>query len=249
MADKMLEKIAAILNKAENTDNEHERESFTQAAQKMATRYQIDLEVARQHTTDKNKKQAPIAQKIVLGEKGERLVKSRINLFVKIGLENGLRIMIHGDGRSIDAFGMPTDIEVTEMLYAILVIQMTEGGNEFISSGEYRRVDPRTNAQVARSEFYDAFANRIGARLREARLRSEYEAAEEIKGENMALVLASKKDEVNSGYREKYGKLGVWKPSRSAGQSMHARRAGHSAGEKARLGGERQLTQGRGLKG
>ena len=247
MADKILEKIAAILNKAENTDNEHERESFQRAAEKMAARHAIDLEVARQHTKDKNAKQAPVARKIVLGDKGERLVKSRINLFVKIGLEHGLRIYVHGDGISVDAFGMPSDIDIVEMFYAVLVIQMTEAGNEFISSGEYRRLDAKANAQVARSEFYDAFANKIGLRMREIRWREEREAAAEHKPGEMALVLASKKDEVNAGYREQYGRTGVWKHSGSAKYSPHARRAGNKAGEKARLGGERQLTQGRGL--
>jgi hypothetical protein len=249
MADKMLEKIAAILNKAENTDNPHEREAFQAAAEKMAARNAIDLEVARQHTTDKNAKQAPIAENIVLGEKGERLVKSRINLFVKIGLEHGLRIYVHGDGISIDAFGMPSDIEMVKMFYAVLVVQMTEAGNEFISSGEYRRIDPKANAQVARSEFYDAFANKIGLRMREIRWREEREAARDYKDDNMSLVLASKKDEVNKGFRDQYGKTGVWKHSGSAKYNPHARRAGNVAGEKARLGGERQLSQGRGIRG
>lgn len=249
MADKMLEKIAAILNKAENTDNEHERESFQRAAEKMAARHAIDLEVARQHTTDKNAKQVPVAKKIVLGEKGERLVKSRINLFVKIGVENGLRVVIHGDGITIDAFGMPSDIDMVELFYAVLVVQMTEAGNEYINSGQYRAVDPKANAQVARSEFYESFANKIGLRMREIRLREEWEASRDYKDESMAVVLASKKDEVNSSYRDQYGKIGVWKPKRSSGYNPHARRAGVRAGEKARLGGERQIGQGRGISG
>jgi len=47
---KMLERIAALLRQAENTDNPHEAEAFMSAAQRLATTTSIDLAVARAHS-------------------------------------------------------------------------------------------------------------------------------------------------------------------------------------------------------
>ena len=50
--DKLLTRISALLRQAENTDNEHEAETFMQAAQRLATASSIDLAVARARLDD-----------------------------------------------------------------------------------------------------------------------------------------------------------------------------------------------------
>ena len=59
VADKQLTRIAALLRKAESTDNPHEADAFLQAAQRLATLASVDLAVARAHTRGGERRATP----------------------------------------------------------------------------------------------------------------------------------------------------------------------------------------------
>src|SRR5664280_1077312 len=56
MADKDLTRIAALLRKAESTDNEHEADAYLQAAQRLATLSAVDIALARAHSEHRERR-------------------------------------------------------------------------------------------------------------------------------------------------------------------------------------------------
>ena len=90
MSDKDLTRIAALLRKAEGTDNEHEADAYLQAAQRLATLASVDLAVARAHTDRQERRAVPTQRSIVIGESGKRGLRTYVELFLAIGRANNL---------------------------------------------------------------------------------------------------------------------------------------------------------------
>ncbi|TKV56923.1 DUF2786 domain-containing protein [Nakamurella flava] len=193
MADKDLARIAALLRKAEGTDNEHEADAYLQAAQRLATLSSVDLAVARAHTSQREQRVVPTQRTITIGESGKRGLRTYVLLFVVIGQANNLTCDVARDSTRVYAYGFGSDIDLTEALYASLVVQMVRASDAYIKSGDHSRelvlrqvetADRRgrratrtvarpVHATTARISFQEAFAARIGRRLMEAKQESE----------------------------------------------------------------------------
>src|SRR6195952_5017497 len=201
MSDKDLSRIAALLRKAEGTDNEHEADAYLQAAQRLATLASVDLAVARAHTAQRDQRASPTQRTVVIGEAGKRGLRTYVQLFLAIGRANDLICDIARDSSRVYAFGFDTDIEMVETLYASLVVQMVRTSDAYIKSGDYARElvtkrvrvsdsrrynkwtrewqydspyqDRPVHATTARINFQQAFASRIGERLTSARREAE----------------------------------------------------------------------------
>jgi hypothetical protein len=275
---KILAEIAALLNQAENTDNEFEASAFMHAAQVKASRNAIDLATARAFTAKGQKREEPTHRNVVLGALGERSLKHRVSLFSAIATPNDVRINIAHNSTYVIAFGMPSDIDMVEALYTSLVVQMSDASERYIRSGEYKTeivsryvkrrdswgdmenvwVEKPVDGRVARGSFQQAYASRIGGRLRQARQEAQA-AAEAIEREaaalspkvhdqapqqvesGTALVLREKATEVNEYYKQTSTARGSYKGYASAGSSSQAHNAGRKAGDCARLGGSRAI--------
>src|SRR6478752_2586102 len=194
MSDKDLTRIAALLRKAEGTDNEHEADAYLQAAQRLATLASVDLAVVRAHTQRRERRPVPTQRAVVIGESGKRGLRTYVELFLAIGRANNLTCDIARDSTRVHAFGFDTDIDMAETLYASLVVQMVRASDAYIKSGdyalekvikqvavstpgrwrqEYRYVEKPVHATTARINFQQAFAYRIAARLAQARQEAE----------------------------------------------------------------------------
>ena len=208
MSDRDLTRIAALLRKAEGTDNEHEADAYLQAAQRLATLASVDLAVARAHTDRRERRAVPTQQSIVIGESGKRGLRTYVKLFLAIGRANNVTCDIARDSTRVYAFGFDTDIEMTQTLYASLVVQMVRASDSYIKSGDYARemvtrrvpvaepeltnrwgqprrqryeiVDRPVHATTARINFQEAFAIRIGERLTAARQDAEQQMVSEL---------------------------------------------------------------------
>ncbi|HEY5880961.1 MAG TPA: DUF2786 domain-containing protein, partial [Nakamurella sp.] len=97
MSDKDLSRIAALLRKAEGTDNEHEADAYLQAAQRLATLASVDLALARSHTQRQERRPVPAQRAIVIGESGKRGLRTYVELFLAIGRANNLTCDIARD--------------------------------------------------------------------------------------------------------------------------------------------------------
>jgi hypothetical protein len=200
--DKNLARIAALLRKAEGTDNEHEADAYLQAAQRLATLASVDLAVARAHTAKREQRIAPTQRSVVIGEAGKRGLRTYVQLFLVIGRANDLICDIARNSTRVFAYGFDSDIDAAEALYASLVVQMVRASDQFIKSGAHaeemvtREVQIEVpsplrsgrmvrqgvtesrpvHATTARINFQQAFAERIGQRLLAARESARAEA-------------------------------------------------------------------------
>jgi hypothetical protein len=200
--DKNLARIAALLRKAEGTDNEHEADAYLQAAQRLATLASVDLAVARAHTALREQRATPTQRTVVIGDAGKRGLRTYVQLFLVVGRANDLICDIARNSTLVFAYGFEPDIDAAEALYASLVVQMVRASDSFIKSGIYaeemitrevREVTPSplrrgvmltryvqekrpVHATTARINFQQAFAARIGKRLQEARESARAEA-------------------------------------------------------------------------
>ncbi|WP_420123426.1 DUF2786 domain-containing protein [Nakamurella sp.] len=274
MSDKDLTRIAALLRKAEGTDNEHEADAFLQAAQRLATLASVDLAVARAHTERRERRPVPTQRAVVIGESGKRGLRTYVELFLAIGRANNLTCDIARDSTRVHAFGFDTDIDMTETLYASLVVQMVRASDAYIKSGDYaletvirrvtvttpgraggwrredRYVEKPVHATTARINFQQAFAQRIGARLAQAKQETEQRLVAErpgpegaeAGGAGVALVLRQREVELADHYRAHSTARGTWAGNRAtAGRSERSRQAGDRAGRRARLAPEQAI--------
>jgi hypothetical protein len=203
MADKDLARIAALLRKAEGTDNQHEADAFLQAAQRLATLAAVDLAVARAHTSKTERRATPTQRTITIGDAGKRGLRTYVELFLAIGRANNVTCDIARDSTRVYAYGFDTDIDTAEAIYSSLVVQMVRASDAYIKSGEYARewvmkqvrtptsgrrrwseqtanqyelVEKPVHPSTARINFQQAFAVRIGKRLASARRQAEQQA-------------------------------------------------------------------------
>ncbi|UXA18305.1 DUF2786 domain-containing protein [Mycobacterium sp. SMC-4] len=237
--EKMLARIAALLRQAEGTDNPHEAEAFMAAAQRLATSTSIDLAVARSHSAQRTKAQAPVQRTITIGEAGARGLRTYVQLFVVIAAANDVTCDVASNSTFVYAYGFAEDIDATHALYTSLVMQMVRASNAYIASGAHRP----TPTITARINFQLAFGARVGQRLAEAREQARQAAtAGPASNPGTAIALRNKDLELKDYYRQESKARGRWRAtSATAGYSSAARRAGDRAGRRARLGGEDEL--------
>lgn len=201
MSERLVDKIGALLAKAESTDSQHERDALISKAQELATANAISLEMARQRKADRSKRERPLQKDVRLFAYGDKSKTKGLFvwLWVAIARENDVKVNIAQDSSSIYAFGFGSDIEVCETLYASLSVQMVATAEVYLKSCAYKSetvtVTKRTGSaywgfnyetvtkpvsgQTARRNFYQGFTAAISERLREAREATEARVVED----------------------------------------------------------------------
>jgi hypothetical protein len=263
LTEKLLDRIGALLAKAESTDSDHEAEALVSKAQQLATLHAVDLATARQRTQRRQRREQVEQRKLVLGRRGEMGLRHRVLLYVKVAHVNDIEVDVARDSTYVIAFGFPSDLEVVDALYASLATQMTAAASAAIRRGEHKD-DPywsdaagawRTDARVFRSAFNDGFIAAVADRLRDARaaaLATDREAdAPAASRTGSALVLVAKAAEVTAFHRQTSDARGTWRGQRHLGapSSPRGRRAGRAAGHAARLSSARPISGARGSVG
>lgn len=209
---KTLDRIAALLAQAEDKSaTEAEAAAYVAKAQQLATLAAVDLETARQHQADKTRREEPIQRTItVAGKVGSRVQNNAAeycSLFLAIGSVQDVEFDIAHNSTYVVAYGLPSDIEVTEALYSSLVVQMKQAVDEALKRGDHKAEgvteywDERTwttrtrkpDARRFKTAFYRGFADRIGKRLLEAKREAikEIEAAKSFDIDGPAVVTAT----------------------------------------------------------
>ena len=255
-----IDRIAALLAKAERTEHPAEAEAYLAKAQMLATAASIDLAVARNRASERHAPQEPQSRTVTIGEKGKRANRHLIALFVVVAHANDAHVDVAANSTYVIAYGMPSDLDAIEALFASLAIQMTAAAQHWLNLGTWRsetyvatttsrhglrrRVTKPHTAQTARVAFYRSFVERIGERLQEARDQVVDRAVADRKGgEQTAIALRSKAADVKSFHRAHSQARGTW-----GGYSGSMRRdqgtsggAGRKAASLARLAEQRGL--------
>ncbi len=253
-----LDRIAALLAKAERTDNPDEADAYLTKAQLLATLASIDLASARNFTRNAEST-SPITRTITIGEKGKRANTHLVNLFVVVAHSNSAHVDVARDSTYVLCFGMPSDLDSIETLFASIAVQMTSQANAYVTSGSWRgevfdgrvRVNGKITrrrreftAQTARAAFYRAYILRIDERLRDGRNQAIQESDRvnvghiHAGGESGALVLAGKEKAVAEFHRRTSQARGSWSgySGSATAHSGSAASAGRTAASRARLG-------------
>jgi hypothetical protein len=182
----MLEKIAKLLNQAENAGTPEEADVFMAKAQQLATVYSVDLAKAR-HATKSKEKTVPEQRTIHIGEPRSRGLRTLVDLYLGIAAANDIECTIAHNATRVYGVGFKEDLDISEALYASLVTQQARAVEDFKINGEWRgekiwvegktwrdsgEYKPQTWL-TARLNFQDAYASRIRSRLREAKWSEE----------------------------------------------------------------------------
>ena len=262
--------IGNLLRLAETGHGEEAKIAFAKA-QKLASKLQISLDIARAHADNKDKREAPIVKHVTIGSRGKKGLKYYCRLFLAIADNNDVKCNIAHNNTYMVCFGLPSDIEMVEMLYGVLINHMVSESDAFLKSGEYKKdtvekwsekewgyVTKPVDGRVARNEFQSSYVNQINSRLRDARLEAQQEAIEADRAaaallpENehpesdaqthTELVLVNKAVELADFYKANSTARGTWGGHRgSSGSSYTSRNAGREAGSRARLTAQRQI--------
>lgn len=268
-----LDRIAALLAKAERTDIEAEAEAYLMKAQQLATLASVDLAMARARTARREARQRPESRTTTIGEKGRRANPHLVSLFISIAHANDAQVDVASNSTYVIGYGMPADLDVVETMFGSLAVHMVHASQGYVTAGTWRgetyvaqvatrrRGERRPHtAQTARAAFYRAYVVRIAERLTQAREealarlpRLEVAAGAVVpRAVDGAMVLRQKATEVHAFHAQASRARGSWGGYSGAVRSPSgsAAEAGRGAASRARLARQPELpAKGPGLGG
>ena len=216
---RMLEKIRALLAKAESTDFAAEAEVFTAKAQDLMTRHSIDSAMVSgdPSVTDVHSRRIHL---------DDPYAEMKAQLVSAIADVNRARAIWDPRFGMVVIVGEPVDLELVELLFASLLIQATRAMTEAGSAG------PDFRSPSFRRAFLLAYATRIGERLAEAGEHAVEEAIGQY-GSALVPVLAGRAAAVDEEFDRMFPNV-----SRGRSRQVDAQgwNAGRSAADKAALG-------------
>lgn len=182
---RILEKVRALLAKAESTTFPEEAEALSAKAQELMARHSID-EAMVGGVDD-----GPAGVRVAIDDP---YAGAKSVLLAVVASANRCRSVWSKHLGFSTVFGYESDLDFVEVLYTSLLVQATSAmvaaGSQFDRAG-------RSRTRSFRQSFLLAYANRIGDRLREAREASSAEAAEKY-GEALLPVLADRSAAVDA---------------------------------------------------
>ncbi|MBX3314676.1 MAG: DUF2786 domain-containing protein [Actinobacteria bacterium] len=232
-ADAWLDRVSALLAKAESTEYPEEAEALLAKAQELMSRHAIDEAMLARS----GRRASAIGTRTIVVPPPYATAKA--SLLGAVAQANDCRVVMGpaGGGRqTCIALGHDADLDAVEALFAALCLHA-------VRSMLAARVPSGDTARRFRHAFLLAFAGRIGERLRAARRTAEYEASAVAPAGEVAVVLADRARDVDRAFREAFPRVRTMRTtsSSSAGRAS-GRRAADSAGLGQRaVGGNRPL--------
>jgi hypothetical protein len=182
-----LDRIRALLAKAESTTFPEEAETYTAKAQELMARHSIDAALLDASAPTRAE---PVAVRIGLDAPYEG---PKCMLLSVVAEANRCRSVWSKQLGFSTVFGFETDLELVELLYTSLLVQATAA---MTAQGPRRDRHGRSSTRSFRQSFLAAYANRIGERLSGAAERAGAEAAADVGGSALLPVLAAREEAV-----------------------------------------------------
>ncbi len=179
---KMLEKVRALLAKAESTTFPEEAEALSAKAQELMARHAIDEAMVGGADGPDD---IPGGARLPVDDPYAR---AKSILLAEVASANRCSAVWSESLGFSTVFGYESDLEFVEVLYTSLLVQATSA---MVAAGSHVDVYGRSRTRSFRHAFLLAYATRIGHRLREAEAASEAAAAAEY-GEALLPVLADR---------------------------------------------------------
>ncbi|WP_290866362.1 DUF2786 domain-containing protein [Hamadaea sp.] len=225
---KMLDKVRALLAKAESTTFPEEAEAYTAKAQELMARHSIDVALLMARTGGRDE---PGVRRISIDSPYEA---PKTLLLQAVSEANGCRSVWSQYFGFCTVAGFPGDLDSVELLFTSLLVQavaaMTQSGPKQDRYG-------RNNTRSFRQSFLTAYAQRIGERLQGATETAVNETIEDVGADALLPVLKARSDEVTEKFQELFPQLQThsiavsnregWTQGRAAADraDLHGRRA------------------------
>ncbi|WP_017624007.1 DUF2786 domain-containing protein [Nocardiopsis chromatogenes] len=185
-----LDRVRALLAKAESTEFPDEAEALTARAQAMMARHSIDEALLAAG--------GPAPETV-----GVRLPvdtpydEHKATLLNVVAEANHCRAVWHRELGLCTVVGRPADVEGVELLATSLLAQ---AATAMVATGARRERVGRSNRKAFRASFWAAFADRIGERLERSAQEAEREAAAEhaAQGRDLVPLFAERRREVDA---------------------------------------------------
>ncbi|MFJ8579288.1 DUF2786 domain-containing protein [Micromonospora sp. NPDC093277] len=189
-ASRMLDRVRALLAKAESTTFPAEAEALTGKAQELMARHSIDAALL-----DATAERPDQPSGVRLGTDAPYAAAKAL-LIQEVAAANRCESVWSDDLGFATVLGFPADLAAVELLHTSLLVQATtamlRGRGERTGNG--RGGGRRTKGYD--ESFLNAFALRIGERLRAATSAADRAAAEERGDDRLLPVLAARSDAV-----------------------------------------------------
>lgn len=193
----VLGKVRALLAKAESTEFEPEADALWAKAHELMARYSIDHAAV---TAGGLGCDEVLTRRVLLDEP---YAYQRFVLLAQIAGGFGCRVLGWSGIGLATVFGMPADVEATELLYTSLLLQAT---SSMLRANPYPKGTAASRVAAFRRAFLVAFAQRIGARLRENRRVVVEEAAAAAPGGADLLPVLARRDAAVTAAFESFSK-------------------------------------------
>jgi hypothetical protein len=173
---RMLERVRALLAKAESTTFDAEADAFMGKAQELMARYAIDVAMVAASSARSG------APSLTAGVQARRLhlddpyAPQKAQLLGAVASVNGGRVVWHDGWGFATVMGFPVELDLVELTFTSLLVQMTKAMATAGSGGG------RTRSPAFRRAFVLSYGQRIRERLEEARRRASDEASEHYGG-------------------------------------------------------------------
>jgi hypothetical protein len=226
--ERILEKVRALLSKAERTEYPEEAQAFTAKAQEIMAKHNI----VQAMIADAAKSEGKPVCKVIYCEKP--YASQKWTLLNRIAISNNGKTVGSGDARTrvrVEVFAFEEDAEAIEILYTSLLVQ---GTREMLAA----KVPEWEHGKTFRVSFWTGFSVKIAERLQQAKKEAEAQVQAEapVWSSSVALVLADRKNRVAEHVQIVHPRLGS--RSVSYGGSANGYNAGQAAGNRAGLGGK-----------
>ncbi|MEH1011797.1 DUF2786 domain-containing protein [Micromonospora sp. CPCC 206060] len=185
---RMLDRVRALLAKAESTGFPEEAEALTAKAQELMARYSIDDALL---ATGGPQADQPGGLRLGTDSPYEA---AKALLVQQVAEANRCSSVWQADLGFATVLGYPADLEAVELLYTSLLVQATTA--MLRGRAERRRTGGGRRTRSYDESFLNAFALRIGERLRHASEQASRQAVADEGADRLLPVLAARSDAV-----------------------------------------------------
>ncbi|MEP6625256.1 MAG: DUF2786 domain-containing protein [Acidimicrobiia bacterium] len=199
--DPKLDRVRALLAKAESTEFEAEAEAFTAKAQELMARYSIDAAMLSARTANPD---APVTVRIPVDNPYADAKSLLCQIVAEHSRARAVRLTDYGMSTVI---GFAPDVAATEILFTSLLVQAQTA----MQSTVVTAAGTRARSAAFRSAFFLAYAHRVGERLAEINAHVADRAARDL-GTSLVPVLTARNLAVDHAVHEQFGQLSESRP-------------------------------------
>jgi hypothetical protein len=228
----MLDRVRALLAKAESTDFQEEADAFTAKAQELMARHRIDHVLL---VTTTGRRDQPVSRRVSIDNPYEA---PKTLLLQVVSEANSCRAVWMKRFGFTTVVGFPTDLDATELLFTSLLVQATRAMTQAKPSADSYG---RSRTRSFRQSFLTAYALRIGERLSAATDGVDQEMTASAAGAQLVPVLAARDDAVRAAFERQFPELTALSTPVNNGEGWQS---GRAAADRASLNGRQAVAQG-----